>query len=346
MPHTLQWIFIVVAIAAVLLSLALFAVALFGEGRRERAELARLKDAFALRAHELRQLAQRRDAEAITPAQYMPEARRIAKQLLADVADGAEGNFSESSRQVLQWGTLLALGVAISAGSAGLYLRYGDYSALDDRAVAQIEAVKTEEVRAKEMSQTMAVLEAAVKKNPDQYEAWEILADQYTMNEDWPRAIEAWKAMARLKPDNVVASVNLLEAMVAADQIDSPEVMPLVERILKLDPHEPKTLVLAGLLNAQAGKYREAVLYWNRLRSQLPEGDEMRAVLDENIDNAMKAGGLKSLPLDTVAPPTPVMMKGMGGTMPASGMPPSGGAMGSFPSMESRPVTPMMPQRK
>lgn len=327
MPHTLQWIFIGVAVALVVVALLLFAWALFTKRQHAQAEAARLEDLFEGARHAYRQLENKKSQGTVTEAAFDEEANRLAASLVDDLAETSPTRTPQT--QALLWGTLGALIVAIPAGSAGLYLRYGDYSALDDRAVAQIEAVQTEEQRARDMSQTMSVLEEAVKKDPNRIEAWEILADQYTVNEDWPRAVEAWKQVFRLKPDNVQAGVNQLDAMVASGNIQEEEVGALVKKILSLDPHEPKTLVLAGILNYQKGHYKEAVLYWNRLRSQVPEGDEMKAVLDENIDRAMKEGGLTQLPLDTVEPPKPVMMKGMGG-MGGSGMPPGMGQNGGM----------------
>lgn len=98
----------------------------------------------------------------IDEAAFEEEANRLAGTLVDDLAETSDARAPQTS--VLLWGTLLALIVAIPAGGAGLYLRYGDYSALDDRAVAQIDAVKTEEERARSMGETMAVLEEAVKK--------------------------------------------------------------------------------------------------------------------------------------------------------------------------------------
>lgn len=328
MPHTLQWIFIGIAVALILLAILLFAWALFTKRNRARAEAARLEDIFEGACHAYRQLEGKKEQGTIDEAAFEEEANRLAGTLVDDLAETSDARAPQTS--VLLWGTLLALIVAIPAGGAGLYLRYGDYSALDDRAVAQIDAVKTEEERARSMGETMAVLEEAVKKDPNRLEAWEILADQYTITEEWPKAIAAWQEVVRLKPNDVPAAVNLMDAIVASGEVDEKELGALVKKILALDPHEGKTLVLAGILNYQEGKYAEAVLYWNRLRTQVPEGDEMREVLDENIERAMKEGGLKQLPLDTVEPPKPVMMPkgmpGMGGGM-GSGMGPGMGGM-------------------
>lgn len=154
----------------------------------------------------------------IDEAAFEEEANRLAGTLVDDLAETSDARAPQTS--VLLWGTLLALIVAIPAGGAGLYLRYGDYSALDDRAVAQIDAVKTEEERARSMGETMAVLEEAVKKDPNRLEAWEILADQYTITEEWPKAIAAWKEVVRLKPNDVPAAVNLMDAIVASGEVD------------------------------------------------------------------------------------------------------------------------------
>lgn len=346
MPHTLQWIFIASAAGLIILALALFAWALFTRGNPARARAIREADAFALRSHEWRQLKARLDKGEIGTDAFAREERQLAAALLDDlsVPEEAASKTGSDIAPVLRWGTIVALIVAIPAGSAGLYLRYGDYSALDDRAIAQIDAVRTEEQRAQEMTQTMASLEEAVKKNPDQLEAWEILADQYTTYEEFHKAVTAWRNVSRLKPDDVTAAVNFLDALVAIGDVDTQEVQDLVKRILRLDPHEPKTLVLAGLLNYQKGSYSDAVLYWNRLRQNIPEGDEMRQVLDENIARAMKEGNLKNLPLDTAPPPAPVMMpKGMPGGMGGMGgmqggaMPPAGGMPGSMGGAQRLP---------
>ena len=353
MSHTMQWVFIGCAVVVVLIALLGFAWALFAKDKTGDKERARLEDVWATRRHQYQQLTERKAT--LSEAEFAQAETRLARALVADVTLGSQAAQEEST--MMRSLTLLAIAIVVPATSAGLYLTYGDYSALDERAIAQIEAVRTEEERAKEMVNTLAVLEEAVKKHPDQLDAWEVLADQYTYQENWPKAVEAWRNVMRLKPNDVLPAVNFLDVMVANDKVDDPLVAETVERILKLDPHEQKTLLLAGLLAFNKADYTHAVLYWNRLRQQVPEGDEMRQVLDTNIDSAMKAGNLTSLPLDTVAPPEPVMMKGgsrlpdMGqGAGQGMGANPMGGAvapgqaprgMSGFPMMGA----PTVPQR-
>lgn len=95
------------------------------------------------------------------------------------------------------WAGLIAgLVLAVGAG-AGIYLYLGDYSALGDKAVAQIEAARNANVAQKSFDDSIAVLERAVagNKDRDNLEAWSILAENYYNTEDAGCQCAAGKAL-------------------------------------------------------------------------------------------------------------------------------------------------------
>lgn len=95
------------------------------------------------------------------------------------------------------WAGLIAgLVLAVGAG-AGIYLYLGDYSALGDKAVAQIEAARNANVTQKSFDDSIAVLERAVagNKDRDNLEAWSILAENYYSTEDAGCQCAAGKAL-------------------------------------------------------------------------------------------------------------------------------------------------------
>ena len=67
----------------------------------------------------------------------------------------------------------------IPATAVGAYLWYGDFSALDERAVEQVRLAAQAAKSERDMQGTMASLEKAVQSNKDNLEAWELLAEQY-----------------------------------------------------------------------------------------------------------------------------------------------------------------------
>lgn len=318
--HTMQYLFAGCAVALVLLVIAFFAWALLGRDKTGEREAARCQEAYDLVKHQREKALTALQAGTISQEAFAREEATLAKKLVSlvnlnPVQTGESKTFTLT--------TLIALLVVIPAGTAGLYLKYGDFSSLDERAIAQIEAVRTEDQREAQMRDTVASLEAQVQKNPDLLEAWEILADYYAINEQFDKAIEAGKAVMRLNPKNTKVASDLLEALVVTGQESDPMVQELIERVLKDNPFDQKTLLIAGLLRQKAKDYKMAVLYWNRLRTVMPEGSDERTMMDERIKDLMKEGKILILPPDPVLdqPTMGSMMDKMSGGG-ISGLPP------------------------
>jgi len=70
--------------------------------------------------------------------------------------------------------TTAAVAVMIPATAVGAYLWYGDFSALDERAVEQVRLAAQAAKSERDMQGTMASLEKAVQSNKDNLEAWEL----------------------------------------------------------------------------------------------------------------------------------------------------------------------------
>lgn len=77
---------------------------------------------------------------------------------------------------------------------------------------------------------------------------------------------------------------------------------------------------------------KNAVIYWNRLKTMMGEGKELSDILKTYIDKAMKEGHMRELPADPGGGANPMggmKMPGMGGmtgmgAMPSAGMGSSG----------------------
>lgn len=89
MPHTLQWIFIGIAVALILLAILLFAWALFTKRNRARAEAARLEDIFEGACHAYRQLEGKKEQGTIDEAAF-EETRRCCRSVAETIYAEAE----------------------------------------------------------------------------------------------------------------------------------------------------------------------------------------------------------------------------------------------------------------
>lgn len=198
------------------------------------------------------------------------------------------------------WAGLIAgLVLAVGAG-AGIYLYLGDYSALGDKAVAQIEAARNANVAQKSFDDSIAVLERAVAgdKDRDNLEAWSILAENYYNTEDYAKAENACRNVIRLDAKNAVAYDNLADILVAKERRVIDEIARLAFKAVELDPWQQKTLLLAGMASEERGDFKNAVIYWNRLKTMMGEGKELSDILKTYIDKAMKEGHMRELPAD------------------------------------------------
>lgn len=135
----------------------------------------------------------------------------------------------------------------VPATTTGLYLYYGDYSSLDPKAQEQIRATREAMQSQRNMFETVKRLEAGVVSQPDNLEAWEILAEHYAQTGNLAQAVVAYENVVRLKPDNAVAYGELADILVATQDGDlSGKVAEYVFKALELDPYQMKSLLLGG----------------------------------------------------------------------------------------------------
>ena len=117
--------------------------------------------------------------------------------------------------------TTAAVAVMIPATAVGAYLWYGDFSALDERAVEQVRLAAQAAKSERDMQGTMAsLLEKAVQSNKDNLEAWELLAEQYNATGNLSQAAIAFENVVRLAPKNANAWAELADLTIALNPSD------------------------------------------------------------------------------------------------------------------------------
>ena len=198
---------------------------------------------------------------------------------------------------------------------------YGDFSSLDEKAIEQIRTTREQARSERNMTETVASLEASVEKNRDNLEAWEILAEQYNATGNLSQAELAYENVTRLAPKNANAWVELADIKIALDPSSLVKAGELARKALEIDPWHQKALMIGAAAAFEEGDYKNSAIYFNRLLTQIPEGNEVHDALAQQLQMTLDAGGLKSVPPDPAGkkPESDLdkMMK-MGGGMSAA----------------------------
>lgn len=305
-----------------------FAWALLGHSKGGRAEEARTADNLAGLREEYAHLVEQQAAGRLTQSAFAEREDELALRVLEETEETKDSadpsqvrKDADNARTSLI--TTAAVAVMIPATAVGAYLWYGDFSALDERAVEQVRLAAQAAKSERDMQGTMASLEKAVQSNKDNLEAWELLAEQYNATGNLSQAAIAFENVVRLAPKNANAWAELADLTIALNPSDLLKAGEMAEKALAVDPWHQKGLMIGAAAAFERGDYAHAAVLFDRLRKQIPAGNEVHDALTQQIEMTLAAGGLKAIPKDDVGekPETDLekMMKLGGGMQPERG---------------------------
>lgn len=282
-----------------------FAWALLGHSKGGRAEEARTADNLAGLREEYAHLVEQQAAGRLTQAAFAEREEELALRVLEETEERKDSadpsqvrKDADNARTSLI--TTAAVAVMIPATAVGAYLWYGDFSALDERAVEQVRLAAQAAKSERDMQGTMASLEKAVQSNKDNLEAWELLAEQYNATGNLSQAAIAFENVVRLAPKNANAWAELADLTIALNPSDLLKAGEIAEKALAVDPWHQKGLMIGAAAAFERGDYAHAAVLFDRLRKQIPAGNEVHDALTQQIEMTLAAGGLKAIPKDDV----------------------------------------------
>lgn len=167
-----------------------------------------------------------------------------------------------------------AMGVVLPVAAFGLYFWLGNPMSLIPIAEAQAASPHPEMADAQGEHDFMKMIERVEQKtqaNPDDGEAWAMLAKTYAATEQWPQALQAYEKAVKLVPQDASVLSGYAEALAIANQhMLAGKPMEWVRKSLALDPEDIKGLELAGINAFQQNDFAQAMLYFQRLHGLLP----------------------------------------------------------------------------
>lgn len=260
-------------------------------GRRELAVEDRTALNVALYQERLTDLAAQKGSGSLTVEQFEAGKTEAARELLADT----EGKTIQPRSNLGRAIPLLAA-LAVPALGFGLYLHWGGSE--------QVQLARAYEQAPRTLEEMTARLEETVKLQPDAAEAWYFLGRAYMARERYAEAAKAFQTSADLagRPAEVLGQLAQARFFAGSRQW-TPEIQQLTDEALSVDPHEGTSLGLLGIGAFEAGRYAEAIGFWQRLIAGLPAEDPSRAPIESGIQRAREkiseAGG--TLPEPQVA---------------------------------------------
>ncbi|MDP3481825.1 MAG: c-type cytochrome biogenesis protein CcmI [Sulfuricella sp.] len=229
------------------------------------------------------------DSGELDAAQYEDARREIEKRLSEDVPMEST---PVAASQAGRWPGYVLAG-AIPALAIAMYMGLGNPDALlESRA-----DVGQGQHNAAPM---IAALEAKLKAKPDDAAGWYMLARSYASIGKYDESARAFEKAAELFPDDARLLADYADALAMAQgQNLQGKPLELINKALKLNPNDEKTLNLAASAAYQNKEFAQAAAYWRRLLKLIPPdadiAKDIAAAIEEADKLAASLGGLDNL---------------------------------------------------
>ncbi|MCE9688164.1 c-type cytochrome biogenesis protein CcmI [Shewanella sp. AS16] len=224
-------------------------------GVRKQTNLALFNERLAILEQELQQgLLDQTEFDALK--------RELEISLLQDVQQsGDESLVNKLKPKGIAWPVAMSILLLVISGY--LYHRLGAFEAL---AIVQQPNPHGMLDEAQLMAQRVQMMEAQVRAEPDNSQAWFTLGHAYISVNRFDDAVKAFDTVMNLVGTHAeLLGPKATALYYKAGQQMTPEIQGLIEQALALDPQDPSTLLLVGMNAFFDGNYDQAVNAWQAI---------------------------------------------------------------------------------
>lgn len=243
-------------------------------GRRAQREEDRTALNVALYQERVAELQAQSEEGVLTAEQFETGRAEAARELLADTEGVAPGRVSSLGKAI----PLLAA-VLVPVLGLSLYLHFGSSD--------KVELTREFSQPPQSLEEMVARLERAAAAQPDSAEGLYFLGRAYMAQNRPADAARVFERAANLAGRQPELLGQWAQAQYFADDKKwSDKIQALTDEALKADPKEVTSLGLLGIAAFEDQRFEQAIGYWQRLMTELPEGDASRAALEGGIAKA------------------------------------------------------------
>lgn len=218
----------------------------------------------------------------LTDEAFTRQERVLARGVLA-VMKRIEGR---ETRPMFKGVTYVALTLVVFCVSGAFYLVYGDIQALLRQKAQEVhvQEVMQEEAQDRQGFETVERLEAQVKKNPKDAEAWSLLAEHYEYIGEPDKLVNALMHLTQLHPMQKQLWVRYADALVWANNGQVNDVaLKATQKALALDPKDAKARLIQAVYEYQTGDFEAALTHFEALSVEVPQLKNALSVYIEKV---------------------------------------------------------------
>jgi cytochrome c-type biogenesis protein CcmH len=305
------------AVVCVLIALAFVLPALL-RTRARTTQAARRDVNIAVYRDQLKEMDTDRANGLLSEAQYQATKLELEARLADDAlaADDSPEPARVGSRRLG-----FALGTLLPAAAFGLYFWLGNPASLIAVADANSSAALPDTSSAQGEHDFMKMIQKVEEKtraNPDDGEAWAMLAKTYSAVERWPEALQAYEKAIKLLPQDASVLSGYAEAIaITNNRVLTGKPMELVQKALEINPDDMKGLELSGIYAYQEKNFAQASYFFKKLYKLMPpESSYAQDILAAKEAERLVQSGLTGL--DDLSNPPPSEEKAASATAGAT----------------------------
>ncbi len=290
--------FFVIAVLMTAAALAFIIPTLVGKQKTGNAHTQRDQVNLAVLRDQLREL-DRDLASATIDTDAYDSARRELEQR---VSEDVQPNLPVGKATAGGSAQAIAVGVAVVLGATGLYAYLGKPAGLDPaQVIATVESPR--EFGPKEANAAIEQLAQLLKTQPENTEAWTMLARSLNAMHRYADASRAYKNLTMLVPNDAKLLTEYAGSVAMAQEASlQGEPEKILTRALAAEPSNTKALSLLGSAAFERGDYDAAISRWRNVLALAPADSEIVQVANDNIKEALAAAAAGNQPILAKAP--------------------------------------------
>jgi cytochrome c-type biogenesis protein CcmH len=126
-----------------------------------------------------------------------------------------------------------------------------------------------------------------LKANPADADGWRKLARSYETLQRFDAAVDAYKHLLALEPDNAdVLTDYAVTLAMSLNQSLSGEPERLIDRALAIDPNHVQALALSGSAAYERGEYAKAIGPWKKILAMVPANADIAQSISISVAKA------------------------------------------------------------
>ena len=221
----------------------------------------------------------------ISDAEYDASRRDLEQGLTFDLSPHPEG--SESQLPAPFTASIVCALIPILA--VGIYLMIGSPDVVNVDSLPLADTTPSSEMQP-DVDTMLAQMKEQLKDRPDDVRGWTLLANALMGTARYAEAVEAYRVLISLQPDNPEILIRLADAIAMTQNgVLAGEAEQLITKALTLSPDQPQGLWLFGIAAEQRGKFDEALMIFNRLLRMVANEPEVRIEVEAVIARIRQA---------------------------------------------------------